>query len=90
MPFQAAFQLEGQQDLRHGGGGHLAPAYQFVNRSGYGTQRLQHCCSLCVARYLHWFLNDLGLGLRLPERAYNIVRITHQNSPIAYKVLDPP
>ena len=42
MPFQAAFQLEGRKDLRHGGGGHLASAYQFVNRSGYGAERLHH------------------------------------------------
>ena len=34
MPLQAALQLQGEEDLRHGGGGHLASAHQFVNRNG--------------------------------------------------------
>ena len=85
VPLQAAVQLEGQQDLRHGGGGHLASAYQFVNRSGYGAKLGQDRCSGTVVRNLFRFFSRLAAGLRLPEHTYNIVGIARQNGPISDK-----
>ena len=87
MPFQAAFQLEGQQDLRHGGGGHLASAYQFVNRSGYRSQSAEYHCSLYVVGFLYRFLKRLRRGLRQTEHTYNIVCVAYQNGPIPDKAI---
>src|SRR6187431_2735880 len=87
VPFQAAFQLEGQQDLRHGGGGHLASAYQFVNRSGYRAQRPQDLCSAPVLLDFFRFFNRLRGRLRLAEHTYNIVGVAHQNGPFTDKVI---
>src|SRR6185312_7589793 len=82
VPLQAAVQLEGQQDLRYGGGGHLASAYQFVNRSGYGAELGHDRFSGPVMRDLFRFFSRLADGLRLPEHTYNIVGIASQNGPI--------
>ena len=75
VPLQTTFQLEGQQDLRYGGGGHLASAYQFVNRSGYGAELGQDRFSGTVMRNLFWFFSRLADGLRLPEHTYNLVGV---------------
>ena len=59
MPFQASVQLEGKQDLRHGGGGHLASTYHLVNRGGARTERREDCRGGRANRLLRCLFNGL-------------------------------
>ena len=76
MPLQAAFQLQSQEDLRYGGGGHLASTYQFVNRGGYLAERPDDLAGSTPNRFLYRFFKGLAWLQWPPEHTQNIVRVT--------------
>ena len=87
MPLKAALQLEGQEDLRYGGGGHLAPAHQFVNRGGYRPEGFQHLAGVATRPILPFPAKGLGRGGRAAQNIQNIVGVAHQYGPIPDKAI---